>query len=305
MKTTMNYFASFGGSLRRLRAGLLMSVALVLCLTTPASAAWKSYTNSVPFAIVSAGSTQVWALDTSGGVYQYNSGKNAFEHIKGNLVQLAVGTGNQVWGINLSGEIYQYNFTTKAFQKVAGTLQTIAAGGQGIWGVYAGEEYVWDSVTKSFAKPTHELSGGKWIYVGSYGIGVWVLDPSGNAWLYNTDNDYFDETNGVLMEIAVGNDQVWGTASDNSVWQYDVTTEKWIKPDPSAQLAEMSAGDNNDIWGVNLFGAVFKFDQTTQKFVDQNAKSGGGGFLILAQISVSSASAGVWAVDIDGTIWKP
>jgi Tectonin domain len=301
----------FRATSRIIRSALLAFIPLMLCCSAiPASAAWTGYfPGSIPFAIVAAGSTQVWALDQNGGVYQYNSSTNAFDWIKGNMFQIAVGSGDTVWVTDLSGEVYQYNFTTKTFQKVSGTLTTIAAGGQGIWGVnstkYPGSVYVWNSVTKSFQAPMH---GGpptaRSIYVGSYEIGVWVLDWSGNAWLYNTDTDHFDETNGVLTQIAVGNNQVWGVASDLSAWQYDVTTEGWIQPDPAAQLVQIAAGSNSNIWGVDVAENVYLFDQTTQKFVNQNAKGTDGAVLYLQQISISSGSAGVWAVDGAGTIWK-
>lgn len=303
-------------SSRTNRSGLLTLIALLLCgLATPASAGtWAEYSpGSVPYTQVVAGSTQVWALNQNGDVYQYNSSTNTFDKITGNLVRIAVGTGNTVWGMNGSGETYQYNFSKKAFQKVAvslgspGDFGVIAAGGQGVWGLSTkGITYEWDSVTKSFTKPPHGgTAGAIGLFVGSYGIGVWELDASNHAWLYNTDTDYFDETDGVLAQIAVGNDQVWGVTWAETVWEYDVTTEKWIQPDPSASLVEIAAGSNSDIWGMNgLPGGVYLFDQTTQKFVNQNAKSSGGTLLYLQSISVSSGSAGVWGVDIYGTIWK-
>jgi hypothetical protein len=293
--------------------GLLAFIPMLLCgLVTHASAGtWTEYSPaSAPYAQVQAGSTQVWALDEAGDVYQYNSSTNAFDKITGNLVRIVVGTGNTVWGINGSGEVYQYSFSKGAFQKVAvslGVIGVIAAGGQGVWGLSTSSiTYEWDSVTKSFTKPPHGgTAGAIGLYVGSYGIGVWELDASNHAWLYNTDTDYFDETDGVLAQIAVGNDQVWGVTGAGTVWQYDVTTEKWIQPDPSASLVEIAAGSNNNIWGFNgLPGGVYLFDQTTQKFVNQNAESSGGSLLSLQNISVSSGTAGVWGVDIYGTIWK-
>jgi hypothetical protein len=296
--------------------GLLALIALFLCgLATPASAStWTEYSpGSVPYTQVVAGSTQVWALDQNGDVYQYNSSTDKFDKIPGNLVRIAVGTGKTVWGMNTSGETYQYNFSTKAFQKVTAILGSpgdwgvIAAGGQGVWGLSTKSvTYEWDSVTKSFTKPPHGgVAGAIGLYVGSYEIGVWELDASNHAWLYNTNTDYFDETDGVLAQIAVGNDQVWGVTGAETVWQYDVTTEKWIQPDPTALLAEIEAGSNSNIWGFNgLPGGVYLFDQTTQKFVNQNAQSSGGTLVSLQNLTVSSGSAGVWGVDIYGAIWK-
>jgi hypothetical protein len=292
----------------------LFSAAILCCLATSASAGtWTEYApGSSPYTQIAVGSTQVWALDELGDVYQYNSSTNKFDKITGNLVRITAGIGNTVWGIASSGEVYQYNFSTKAFQKVvsfgpSGDIGVVTAGGQGVWGLNTKNvTYEWDSVTKSFVEPPHGgVAGAIGLFVGSYGIGVWELDSSNHAWLYNTNTDYFDKTGGVLSQIAVGNDQVWGITSSESVWQYDVTTEKWIQPDPSAMLVEIAAGSNSNIWGFNgLPGGVYLFNQSTQKFVDQNAESSGGTPISLQGISVSSASAGVWGVDIYGTIWK-
>jgi hypothetical protein len=320
METTTNHPAynrySFSSALGSFRLGLIAFIPMLLCsLATRASAGtWTPYYGPiVPYAMVAVGSTQVWAMDTSGGVFQYNSSTNKFDWIYSPMARIAVGAGNTVWATSESGETYQYNFSKKAFQKVAvslgsaGDFGVIAAGGQGVWGLSTkGTTYEWDSVTKSFTKPPHGgTAGAIGLFVGSYEIGVWELDASNHAWLYNTDTDYFDETDGVLAQIAVGNDQVWGVTSAETVWEYDVTTEKWIQPDPSALLAEIGAGSNSNIWGFSgIPGGVYLFDQTTQKFVNQNATSSGGSLINLQSISVSSGSAGVWGVDIDGIIWK-
>jgi hypothetical protein len=306
---------SLSATLRSIRIGFVTLIPLLLCcLVTPASAGiWTEYLpGPVPYTQVQAGSTQVWALDLNENVYQYNSSTNKFDKIAGSLVRIAVGIGNTVWGISPSGEVYQYNFSKKAFQKVvsfgpSGDIGVVSAGGQGVWGLNTKSvTYEWDSVTKSFVTPPHGgVKGAVGLCVGSYGIGVWELDASNHAWLYNTNTDYFDETDGVLAEIAVGNDQVWGVTGADAVWEYDATTEKWIQPDTSARLVEIDAGSNSNIWGFNgLPGGVFLFDQTTQTFVNQNATSSGGTPLYLQGMAVSSGSAGVWGIDIYGTIWK-
>ena len=199
-KHQLLHCVNWAASLRTNHSGPLTLLALLLCgLATPASAGvWTEYLpGSSPYAQIAAGSTQVWALATNGDVYQYNSSTDKFDHITGNLVRIAVGTGKAVWGMNSAGETYQYNFSTKAFEKrtsllgSSGDFGVIAAGGQGVWGLSPKNvTYEWDSVTKTFVKPPHGgVSGASGLYVGSYEIGVWELDASGNAWLYNTNTD--------------------------------------------------------------------------------------------------------------------
>ena len=238
---------SLSVNLRNIRIGFGIFVPLLLCcLATSASAGvWTEYAPGKHlYGQIIVGSTQVWAMDQEGGAYQYNSSTNKFEWRAGNLARIAVGTGNTVWAEDASGDLYQYNFSTNAFQKVSlslGSIGVIAAGGQGVWGLSTkGVTYEWDSVTKSFVTPPHGgVKGAEGLFVGSYEIGVWEFDASGHAWLYNTNTDYFDDTPGVLTQLAVGNDQVWGINSSGEVYQYDVATEKWIKPDPSAYLVEI------------------------------------------------------------------
>jgi hypothetical protein len=71
---------SLSTTLRTIRIAFVILIPLLLCcLVTPASAGiWAEYLpGSVPYTQVEAGSTQVWALDQNGNVYQYSSSTNS------------------------------------------------------------------------------------------------------------------------------------------------------------------------------------------------------------------------------------
>ena len=229
----------------------------VLCSLAISASAQTVVSAPAPMAQISAGTTQVWALDTAGNTYQYSASKNELHKVSGVLQQISVGAGKSVWGL-IDGYTYTYNFSTKAWGRITTPepFTWIKAGGQGVWAVNAntGHIFSYDQATNTFNPPPHgePSESFSYVFVGSYEIGVWALDNpnAGNAWLYNTTTEVFDKTDGVLGSIAVGTGQVWGITDVDTVWMYDVGTEKWVQPQPSARLVIISAGNNANIWGI-------------------------------------------------------
>jgi virginiamycin B lyase len=291
---------------RGTRIGLLLALITVfLCsFATSASAQWTE-TGSTSLAGIQIGTTQLWGIDSGGALYEYQTSTNSFQGICCPpyipYSSITVGVGNSVWGLESDGQILQEN-AEGVFQYVAGSLTEIAAGGEGVWGVNGGQVYEWNGtrfVAPPHGQPNFYVAS---IYVGSNGIGPWALDSQGDAWLYNTDTDYFDESNGRnLTSIAVGNSYVWGITNSQgpNVWEYDVNTESWIQPDRFAILKQISAGSNSNIWGVNAAGQVYAFSQAEQQFelTAQPPES-------IRVVRASAGAAGVFALANSGHVYK-
>jgi len=300
---------------KKTQVGLMGLLAVFLCsLTVPASAAhsWTLVDTSPAnekMTGIRTGTTQMFAHTSSGDCYQYDKTTNTLELVTTSpaMGEITVGVGDSFFGRDTSNNPYQYNFKTKAFDFIPGTpIMSIGAGAEGVWGVDSsdGEVYAYNSTTNTFDPPPHGEPSEFFesISVGNYGIGPWGLDKGGHAWLYNTNTRFFDETDGVLNTIAVGTGQVWGITSSNTVWMYDPGTEKWIQPDTSARLVEISAGTDSNIWGVDASGEVYKFNDNPKILRFQ---------LVSPQppeaasvIRVSSGGAGIFVLSTSGSVYK-
>jgi hypothetical protein len=277
---------------------------LLLCSLVISASAQVVVSAPTQMAQISAGTTQVWALDTKGNTYQYSASTNKLHKVPGVLQQISVGAGKSVWGL-IDGYTYTYNFSTEVWDRIMTpeAFTSIAAGGQGVFAVNAntGHIFYYDETTNTFNPPPHgePSESFNYVFVGSYEIGVWALDNDGNAWLYNTNTDYFDKTDGVLVQIAVGVGQVWGITSIDTIWMYDVGTEKWVQPQPSARLGIISAGNNANIWGIaapESVGSLWNWNGSA--WVEQPEDEN------LFVVSVSSGNAGVFAIGFSGTVYK-
>jgi len=315
MANTLSQHSSLTAAHGRKRVGLLGLLAIFLCgFATSASAGSWTLVNTSPssakMAGIRAGTTEMWGRDSAGDTYQYISKTNTLELVttSPSMSGITVGDGKTLWGLSTaaSNNIYEFNFKTKAFDNVSGTLTSIGAGAEGVWGVNSanGHVYAYNTSTKSFEPPPHgepsELFES--IYVGDYGIGPWALDSSDNAWLFNTTTGYFDETNGVVTSIAVGSGEVWGITSADTVWMYDPGTEKWVEPDTSARLVEISLGSDSQIWGVNSSGEVYKFNTNPKILRFQLVSPQPPESIYL--VRVSAGGAGIFALAGSGNVYK-
>lgn len=295
------------------RVGMMALIAFFVCsfAVSASAGSWTlvdtSPSGSSMFGI-RVGSGELWGRDISGNAYQYNSTTNTLEMVTTSptLIQLTVGQGKSVWALDNSStnNIYYYDFTTKAFVNVPGYLTSIGAGAEGVWGVNSasGHAYVYNTSTKNFEDPPHGEPSEFFesISVGAYGIGPWGLDSAGNAWLFNTRTGYFDETNGVLASICVGNGEAWGITSAGTVWMYDPTPESWIQPDTSARLTQISLGGDSNVYGVNSSGQVYRFNPNPKILRFQ---------LVSPQPPeaihvIRSGGAGVFALAASGNVYK-
>jgi virginiamycin B lyase len=262
----------------KMRTALLGLMAMLVCslVSTAAASSWTAVNVSpalppgVNMEGIQVGSTQAWSRDSAGNAYQYVSSTNALTKVSSTTFvdELAVGVGESVFALDPSDNVYQYDFTKVkgkpiGFKIISGaTLTTIGDGAEGVWGVdnATGAVYVFNG-TGFQPPPNGEPSVFfETISVGDYGIGPWCLDKNGDAYLYNTNTQFFDKTNGVLSSIAVGNGEVWGITSEQTVWTYDPSIQSWTEPDTSAQLVEISVGSDSNVWGVDSLGQVYKFN---------------------------------------------
>jgi len=125
----------------------------------------------------------VWAINSSGGIYQFElaQGVGFVLFLNGpTLTEIAVGVDN-VWGINSSNQVFRYDPNTNQFSQVEGGLVQIAAGGDGVWGI-------------------------------NQDNGIFRFDPGTASWV---------QVNGLLKSIAVGSGTgVWGINSSHQVFTF-------------------------------------------------------------------------------------
>ena len=242
---------------------------------------------------ISAGSSQVWGLDASQNVYQYDKKTNTFNQEHGALTQIAVGKGNSVWGLNIHEAIYTYNFKTKEWVNIAGALVQIAVGGAGVWGI---DDWgsIWFYDGTGFVEYNGTVPVAQYIAVGDNE--PWVIDTSNNVWLYNTNTGYFDQVQSAqLTQIAVGTAlEAWGVNSSQQIWDYNVKTEQF--DEVNGLLVQVSLTNKANIWGINASGAAYKF--VKGKFEQQGTVTG------FVQISAGGPAAGVWAITNTKAIYK-
>lgn len=277
---------------------LLVVLALFLCSFAASAAAWTLVTAPASIWKLQVGTTQVWALDYSGNAYQYSGG--SFVSVSGGPFKgIAVGKGDSVWTRDGSDNVYQYNFKTKKFDLVTGSLWNVEAGGQGVWGLdTSGTIYMWNGT--AFVTPPHGQPKGKSFQqasVGSFEIGVWAVDSSSVAWLYNSTTQYFDSTGGAkLVQISVGTAQVWGINSSGQAVNYNVVKEKWETVDPTFSITEIEAGNTSNVWGLADGGYLVKL--VKGKFKSQSEPE------LLSDVRVSSGTAGIFVLGVDGNVYK-
>jgi len=276
------------------RIGLTLSLTALFLFSLAASATTCKQVSGTLMQI-SAGTTEVWGVDTSGNVYQYDKKTNAFKQEHGALGQIAVGQGKDVWGLNNAEDIYRYNFKTKEWDEVAGALAQIVAGGAGVWGINNSGEIYYYNGTKFVQFTNGTVPVAEYIAVGA--DEAWVLDTSGSPWLYNTNTGYFDQVqDATLSQIAVGNAlEAWGVNGSQDIFEYNINTERF--DEVKGLLVQVSLTNNSNIWGINAGGAAYKF--VKGKFEQQCSSVN-----TFSQISAGGRAAGVWALTASGEIYK-
>ncbi|MGA3091333.1 MAG: tectonin domain-containing protein [Terriglobales bacterium] len=312
--TIANKFSKYRTSTtasRRNKIGLLAMIAFFLCgfAVSASAASWTlvNVSSGATMTGIRVGSSQMWGHDASGHGYQYVSSTNTLKEVTTTptLSTLAVGEGQSVWGLDTSNNIYQYSFKHGAFEIVPGTLTSIGAGEEGVWGVNSssGQVFVYDPSTNSFNPPPHGEPSEFFesISVGNFGIGPWALDSGGTPWLYNTRTEFFDATGGTTLALVeVGDGEAWGVDSKDRVWTYDVSSETWVQPDPSASLKQVAVGSNSNVWGVNSAGQVYQFNESTLQFKLVSPQPPEA----IYRVRVSTGGAGVFALANSGNTYK-
>lgn len=321
MKTT-NHNSQSGNSFtqppRRSKwsqVGLGLAVAALFLCSLAASAVTCTLVSGPALTQIAIGTTQVWGLDASGNVYQYDHTTKAFNQIPGNLSQIAVGEGKAVWGINSAGDVYQYDFTTLAFVHQGGSLQlsqisvgeATSFGSAGVWGIgLTGGIHYWNGLAFELFNQGAIVDGAqtpKYISVGQ--SAPWILDNNGHAWLFNNDTGFFDGPIGangggeqVLTHISVGSDLfAWGINSSDDIFVYNDTTEVFDQVSPTQHLSSISVLNSDVPWGLGeTSGRLYKYSTTT---FEQECPT----VTNFKQVAAGATASATWAITTTGEIY--
>ncbi|MFZ1918507.1 MAG: tectonin domain-containing protein [Terriglobales bacterium] len=257
---------------------------------------------------------------------------------------------DQVWGINASGLVYQYNFTTKAFVYVTGGIECklclfdswsqlvvgegdedAAAGGSDgchpyeVWGLqsnlaYQGLPYRYNWCEGAFDQiPLPGSSTTPFTHLATGGSDTWALDANAHIWHYNQyDNLWFQVTNGgfdgTLQQITVGVNDVWGLDGNGTVYRYDPNNATFVLIQPGSQVdVAQIAASGDGVWAITASSASSGLCNVSrfQSYGLGTPTAGGGGFQSFClstsssedatQIAVGSG-AGIWVVNQAGQI---
>ena len=207
----------------------------------------------------------VWGLDSSGNIYQYDADAGTWDNIPGNLSSIQVGADGSVWGINSGGATYTYNFSGNTWTYIPGQLSTIAVGKDGsVWGVNQYQQiYRFDRMTQS-----------------------WVNIP------------------GSLFSIWVGSaDNVWGANQNGQFFRFDTGTQSWINvPNVPAGTSvfsgpsEFSASWDGSVWATDGSAGLYEWNSATNTFNYVGSLAGYGSSPSDYSTDVSAGNAlAVWA----------
>ena len=151
--------------------------------------------SSTPLTHIATGGGDVWALDANAYIWHcvLASGSEEWTRVgggyEGTLQQITVGV-NDVWGLDGYGTVYRYDpiygtfVSNPSWGNVGYDVTRIAAGGDGVWTVVGGTDYVefFNPSTQSLERLEPFLSPWAQITVGS-GAGIWMLNSSNQ--IYN------------------------------------------------------------------------------------------------------------------------
>jgi Tectonin domain len=174
---------------------------------------------------ISVHGTAVWGIDASQNVFQFSFNSNSFNQIPGKLIQIAVdavstsASSLAVWGISADQNIFSYDGTQ--FVQIPGQLTQISVGGAGteVWGINASQQiFRYNFVSKTFIQVPGSL---KMISVGGPvgNVGVWGVNAANSVFEF-VEGTGFVQIPGLLTQIAVFGDSVWGINSNQDIFRF-------------------------------------------------------------------------------------
>jgi hypothetical protein len=243
---------------------------------------------------------------------------------------------DQVWGINASGYIYQYDFGSKAFVYVAGGVQckfcvfvsfSQIAVGEGdvdftgchpyeVWAVGgpfgASYPYRYNYCTGSF--DLIPIGSGSTIPFTHLAVGrsqVWGLDANAQIWQYRSYASGFIQITsggyyGTLQQIAVGVNDVWGLDGNGTVYRYEPISATFLtEPNVGNLLTQITAGGDG-VWAIvtsgNIPGLVTDYDPNWPSDATFSIIPSFPDPPPATQIAVGSG-AGVWVVNSSNQVY--
>jgi len=189
-------------------------------LLSPITVGVGAYDNCHPY--------EVWGLTSSQQIFRYNHCTSTFTQITGSLTQISTGNGD-VWGLNSSGQVFYFALGAQEFVQApgAGTFSQITVGINDVWGFGLGgiDEYtLYRYDPNSGQWISFGASGGSGDQVVAGGDGVWIIEPPGNIYHYDSGGQAytFDQVTGAtLTSVAVGSGAgVWGVNSSHQVFTF-------------------------------------------------------------------------------------
>ena len=208
----------------------------------------------------------VWGLDSSGNIYQYDADTGTWNNIPGNLSSIQVGADGSVWGINSGGAIYTYNFSNNSWTYIPGQLSSIAVGKDGsAWGINQYQQiYRFDPVT------------GRWVNIPGSLVAIWVGSE----------------------------DNVWGENVTGQFFRFNSDRQTWIDvPNVPTGISDFLLSSqfavswDGSVWATNNQAGIYKWNPATNAFDYVGTLSGFGVVFnsgYPSDVSVGNAAA-VWA----------
>jgi hypothetical protein len=80
---------------------------------------------------------------------------------------------------------------------------------------------------------------------------------------FNQDTGSFNHINGVLTQVAVGGNGVWGINSLSQVYRFDESTQSFPQI-PGPLLSAISVGTGGGVWGIDQSNLIYTFVGSAQ-----------------------------------------
>jgi phospholipase C len=207
------------------------------------------------------------AFGLKGGTVEYfNRGLQMFEAMAGapSLAQISTGAGANLWGVDASGNIFEYNPDSGTWNNIPGELNFLQVGAdQSVWGINAaGSTYTYNRNAASWIQIPGQL---RTLSVGSDGA-VWGINAQQQIYRFDASQQEWTNVPGALVQISVGNaGNVWGVSAEQHVYYYNNALRSWSMI-PGALLVQVSVGFDGPVWGVNAEGSLYQWNWSTQSF---------------------------------------